>query len=148
MIAIEIAKRIELNKTILISSIKTIKEAPLYFKLFRITGLNRLMPVRKLSSFEFIIEYAFGGMSESDRQLFTDMLKKTSPVFMEWAMSSILRWDNQTIPQNVYHLTGDKDKVFPHKRIKAADIVKGGTHVMIFNNAKKINTWLKKILSN
>jgi pimeloyl-ACP methyl ester carboxylesterase len=148
MIAIEIAKKIELNKTILISSIKTIKEAPLYLKLFRITGLHRLVPVTKLSSLEFIIEYAFGGMSESDQRLFGDMLKKTSPVFMEWAISAILRWDNQTIPGNVYHLTGDKDRVFPYKKIKDADIVKGGTHVMIFNNPKKINTWLKKILSN
>jgi pimeloyl-ACP methyl ester carboxylesterase len=146
MIAMEIAKKIELNKTILISSIKTVKEAPLYFKFFRLTGLHRLIPVRKLSSLEFIIEYAFGGMSESDQQLFADMLKKTSPVFMEWAINAILQWDNQAIHANVYHLTGDKDKVFPYKNIVGADIIKGGTHVMIFNNSKAINSWLKKLL--
>ena len=147
MLAMEIAKKIELNKTILISSIKTVKEAPLYFKFFRLTRLHRLIPIRKLGSLEFVIEYAFGGMSESNQQLFADMLKKTSPLFMKWAIDAILHWDNQTIPANVYHLTGDRDKVFSHKRIKGADIVKGGTHVMIFNNAKKINTWLKERLS-
>jgi pimeloyl-ACP methyl ester carboxylesterase len=147
MVAMEIAKKIELDKTILISSIKTVEEAPSYFKFFRVTRLHRLIPIRKLGSLEFIIEYAFGGMSESDQQLFGDMLKKTSPIFMKWAIDAILQWGNQIIPANVYHLTGDKDKVFSYKRIKDADIVRGGTHVMIFNNAKKINTWLKEILS-
>src|SRR3978361_1183825 len=42
MIAMEISKKIELNKTILISSIKTVKEAPLYFKFFRVTRLQPL----------------------------------------------------------------------------------------------------------
>jgi hypothetical protein len=147
MIAIEIAKKISLQKTILISSIKTVKEAPWYFSFFRITRLHRLIPLKKLTSLEFIVEYAFGGMSEVDQQLFGDMLKKTSPVFMKWAIEAILRWDNLSIPGNVYHLIGDKDKVFPRKGIKGADIVNGGTHVMIFNNAKKINIWLKEILS-
>src|ERR1700743_3510918 len=35
MLAIEIAKKLKLKKTILISSIKTINEAPGYYKLFR-----------------------------------------------------------------------------------------------------------------
>ena len=39
MLAMEIAKKVDLNKTILISSIKTVGEAPLYFKFFRITRL-------------------------------------------------------------------------------------------------------------
>jgi hypothetical protein len=99
-----------------------------------------------LGSLEFIVEYAFGGMSENDQQLFGDMLKKTSPIFMKWAINAILHWTNQTIPANVYHLTGDKDRVFSHKRIKGAGIIKGGTHVMIFNNYKKINNWLKVTL--
>ncbi|MDB5152434.1 MAG: alpha/beta hydrolase, partial [Mucilaginibacter sp.] len=42
--------------------------------------------------------------------------------------------------------TGDMDKIFPYKRIKGATIIKGGTHIMIFNQAKEINTWLKEIL--
>jgi pimeloyl-ACP methyl ester carboxylesterase len=148
MIAVEIAKRITLDKVILISSIKSVNEAPWYFKFFRVTRLHHLIPTKKLTSLEFVIEYAFGGMSENDKQLFADMLKNTSPVFMKWAIDAILRWDNQTTPKNVYHITGDKDRVFPYKKINGATIVQGGTHIMIFNKSKEINTWLKNILKN
>lgn len=146
MLAIEIAKRVTLDKVILISSIKSIDEAPWYFSFFKTTQLHRLVPTKKLTSLEFVIEYAFGGMSESDQKLFADMLKSTSPHFMEWAIGAILNWDNQTIPKNVYHIVGDNDRVFPYQKIKGATVVKGGTHTMIFNNAKRISNWLKEIL--
>jgi pimeloyl-ACP methyl ester carboxylesterase len=146
MIGIEIAKKIELDKVILISSIKTADEAPRYFSFFRISKLHHLIPQKKLTSLEFMIEYAFGSMSEEDQQLFKSMLRNTSTIFMRWALDAILKWDNHVIPKNVYHIIGDKDRVFPYQRIKDAVIVKGGTHIMIFNKAKEINTWLKSIL--
>ena len=148
MIAIEIAKKTELNKVILISSIKIVDEAPWYFSFFRKTQLHRLIPTKRLTSLEFVIEYAFGGMSESDRELFASMLRNTSPIFMKWAINAILKWNNHIVPENVYHITGDKDRVFDYKRMKGVDIVKGGTHVMIFSKADEINKWLKKILQN
>ncbi|MFB9844436.1 alpha/beta hydrolase [Mucilaginibacter ginsenosidivorans] len=146
MLAVEVAKKIILNKVILISSIKSIDEAPWYFDFFRKVHVYRAIPVKRLTLVEFIAEYTFGGMSNDDQHIFADMLKNTSPVFMKWAIEAILHWDNQIIPQNVYHITGDKDKVFPYKNIKGATIVKGGTHVMIFNKSEEINKWLKNIL--
>ena len=48
MIAIEIAKLIPLNKVILISSIKTIDEAPRYFSFFKMLPLYRIVPGKYL----------------------------------------------------------------------------------------------------
>jgi len=146
MIAIEIAKKLELNKVILISSIKTATEAPLKFKLFRYLPLYRLVPTKLINSMGFIIRFAFGKMSQSHQELFVSMLRNTSPKFIKWALGAILHWDNQTIPKNVYHITGDKDLIFPYKRISNATIIKGGTHIMIFNRANDINRWFKEIL--
>lgn len=146
MIAIEIAKRIKLDKVILISSIKTVDEAPGYFKFFKNTRAHHLVPSQKLTSLEFVLEYAFGGMTAADRELFKDMLRNTSPVFVKWAIDAILNWDNHFIPSNVYHITGDNDKVFPYKNIRGAAIIKGGTHVMVYDRAPEINAWLQKIL--
>lgn len=148
MLAIEIAKRIELNKAILISSIKTADEAPRSFKWYRYLPLYRLLPEKWLPSMGFMVKKVMGKMSKHHQELFISMLKSTSPKFVKWALGAILHWDNRTIPKNVYHITGDKDKIFPYKRIKNATIVKGGTHIMIFNKAKQINTWLKEILEN
>jgi pimeloyl-ACP methyl ester carboxylesterase len=148
MLAIEIGKKVELDKTILISSIKTAKEAPLSFKLFRYIPLARAIPSKLIASAKFIIRLVIGKMSENNQDLFVNMLKNTSPVFIKWAKKAILYWDNQTIPKNVYHVIGDKDNIFPYKRINGATIVKGGTHIMIFDRATEINSWLKEILQH
>jgi hypothetical protein len=42
--------------------------------------------------------------------------------------------------------TGDKDLVFNYKNISNATIIKGGTHIMVFDKAKQINKLLKGIL--
>ncbi|QEM10324.1 alpha/beta hydrolase [Mucilaginibacter rubeus] len=146
VVAIEIAKLIPVEKVILISSIKTSDEAPRYFKLFRTLPIYKLIPGKVFNSMGGMVKPLFGHMSKEDAWLFGDMLRKSSPVFMKWAMYAILHWKNEVIPPNLYHITGDKDLVFDYKRIKGATIVKGGTHIMIFDKAKEINILLKGIL--
>ncbi|MDB5150576.1 MAG: Pimeloyl-ACP methyl ester carboxylesterase, partial [Mucilaginibacter sp.] len=146
VIAVEMAKFIPVEKVILISSIKTSDESPRYFKLFRALPVYKLIPGKVFNSMGAMVKPLFGHMSQEDAWLFGDMLKKSSPVFMKWAMYAILDWKNEIIPPNLYHITGDKDLVFDYKRIKSATIVNGGTHIMIFDKAKEINKLLKGIL--
>jgi len=86
-------------------------------------------------------------MSDKEKDIFKDMLKNASPEFMKWAMGAILHWDNKIIPPNVYQISGDKDLVFPYENLKDAIIVKGGTHIMIFDRAPQINKLLNEILN-
>ena len=146
MIAVEIAKLIPVKKVILISSIKTSNEAPWYFSLFRALPVYELIPGKWFTSLGFLIKPLFGHMSEEDAWLFSDMLKKTSPVFVKWAMEAVLHWKNEIVLPNLYHITGNKDLIFSYKRIHDASIVDGGTHIMIFDKAKEINKLLKRIL--
>jgi hypothetical protein len=148
MIAVEVAKIVPLDKAILISSIRTIDEAPGYFRLFRMLPVYKIIPGKLFTSMGFMLKPMFGKMSEADLRLFKDMLKNTSPVFVKWAMAAILNWDNKIIPPNIVQITGDKDTLFPYKKLKEAIIVKGGTHIMIFDKAKEINQMLKKIIKN
>jgi pimeloyl-ACP methyl ester carboxylesterase len=146
MIAVEIAKILPIKKVILISSIKTIDEAPWYFSLFRNLPVYKLIPGKLFTSMGWLIRFVFGKMNEADNWLFNDMLKNSSPTFVKWAMGATLHWDNKTIPPNTYIIIGDKDHVFDYRRIKDATVVKGGTHIMIFDKAKEINRILKRIL--
>ncbi|HEY4323386.1 MAG TPA: alpha/beta hydrolase [Mucilaginibacter sp.] len=148
MLAIEIAKKVPLEKVILISSIKTIDEAPAYFKLFRDIPVYNVIPGKVLSVVDFIMELVYGEMNKADIELFQDMLKTWTPEFLRWAMGAALHWENKIIPPNTYHIVGDKDKVFPSKKIKDAIVVKGGTHIMIYDEPGKINKILKSILEN
>ena len=146
MLTMEIAKKVNLKKAILISSIKTVKEAPGYFSLFRAVPVYKLLPEAMLNKLGFLIKPMFGHMKDSDAWLFNDMLSKNSPKFMKWAMRVVVKWENMTVPANVFHIHGDKDRIFPVKKIEDASIVKGGSHIMIFDKAKQVNKWLKPIL--
>jgi len=138
MLTIEIGKLVPLNKAILISSIKTIDEAPGYFKVFKKLPVFKILPGKIFNSMGFMIKPLFGKMTDGDAWLLNDMLSNTSP--------AVLKWDNKTIPPNVYHIHGDKDLVFPYKNIKNTELVKGGTHIMVYNMAKQVNKLLKNIL--
>ena len=146
MIAIEIAKQVALNKVILISSIKTIHEAPWYFKAFRTLPLYKPMSGQVLKKMGFLMRPIFGKFTADDLWVFEDMLKKSSSKFIKWAIGAVLGWTNETVPPNVYHLIGNKDMVFSYKQIKDATVIKGGTHIMVFDKAKQINKILKGIL--
>lgn len=148
MLTIEIAKKVELEKAILISSIKTTDEAPQSFKWYGRLPFYKLIPSKWLPFTGSLIRKVMGKMSKHHQELFVSMLKGTSPQFIKWALGAIPRWDNHLIPNNVYHITGSRDKIFPCKWIHGATIIEGGTHIMIFSKAKQINSWLKEILLN
>ncbi|MGN6181505.1 MAG: alpha/beta hydrolase [Mucilaginibacter sp.] len=146
MLAIEIAKKLKLQKTILISSIKTIDEAPFYFRLFRAIPVYRLFSDKMLDLVKYFVTPVLGIKNKEEGWLFNDMFDGTSRKFLRWSMGAAVHWDNKTIPANVYHISGDKDLVFNYKHLSNVTIVKGGTHLMVFDMAKEINKWLKPIL--
>ena len=148
MLAMEIAKMVQLKQVILISSIKTKGEAPDYFKFFKKVPVYKIIPNSFLTAAAPLLRLRFGNMGHDDLQLFKDMLKNSSPVLLKWAMGAALQFNNETLPKNVHHINGDDDRVFDHDRITGATIIKGGTHIMLFDRAHEINAILKTILAN
>ncbi|HZY37669.1 MAG TPA: alpha/beta hydrolase [Mucilaginibacter sp.] len=148
MIAIEMGKIIPLKKIILISSIRTADEAPGYFNFFRSIPVYKIIPENALSSLDYILELFFGNLEKLDKGLFLSMLRKWSPEFLKWAIDAVLKWDNKVVPENTWLITGDKDLVFPYKNAQDAIVVKGGTHVMIYDKAHEISKILKDILNS
>ena len=49
------------------------------------------------------------------------------------------------VNNNVIHIHGNKDEIFPIKYIKNCIVIEGGTHVMILNKAKRISLILEDI---
>jgi pimeloyl-ACP methyl ester carboxylesterase len=146
MLTIEVAKQVSLNKAILISSIKNSDEAPWYFSFFRNIPVYKLIPGKFFTSLGVLIKPVFGQMSKEDGAMFRSMLGNSSPTFVSWAMHAVLNWQSKTVVPNVYHITGNKDMVFNYKKIKGANIIEGGTHIMVFDKAQQINQLLKEIL--
>ena len=65
---------------------------------------------------------------------------------IEWAVNEIFNWRNNWIPDNVIHIHGDKDRIFPVSKIKVDYIIKGATHLLIYNRADEVNRCIRNIL--
>lgn len=147
MLAVEIDKQVKLKHCIIISSIKTIAEAPGYFKFFKAFPVYKLIPAKWLISLGFLAKPLFYSKIGADSYLFNLMLQNTSPVFMKWAMHAALNWKGEEPGQHIHHIAGDADMIFNYRRIKNASLIKGGDHMMVFAKAKEISPMIRNILN-
>jgi pimeloyl-ACP methyl ester carboxylesterase len=145
----EMAKIIQTNKVIIISSVKTNKEFPSRFKIARNTKAYKLIPTQLLADIEKLVKYAFGDNIVAKRlKLYEKYLSVRDKHYLDWAIETILCWNQKEINEAVIHIHGDADEVFPIKHIRKCIVVKGGTHIMILNKFKWLNENLPKLIVN
>ncbi len=146
IIAVEIAKQIDVGKLILISSAKTASEIPFYFRWAGKLGFHKLLPTRLLKCTNFLINWFFGASSVSDRQLLKQILADTDPIFFKWAIDQIVRWKNKTLPNHFAHIHGTTDRILPVHFVSSDIRVIGGGHLMVFNKSGVLSEMIKKEL--
>ena len=146
LIAVEIAKKIDTEKVILIASAKTKNEIPFYYRFAGQLRLHKLLPTGLLKSSNFITNWFFGTTSTFDKQLLKQILIDTDPTFLKWAIDKISRWTNQTETKNIFHIHGKSDKILPLSYVKCNTTIKNGGHLMTLNKSDEINIILKKHL--
>lgn len=145
----EMAKIIQTDKLIIISSVKTNKEFPSRFKIARNTKAYKLIPTQLLADIEKLVKYAFGDNIVAKRlKLYEKYLSVRDKHYLDWAIETILCWNQKEINEAVIHIHGDEDEVFPIKHIRKCIVVKGGTHIMILNKFKWMNENLPKLILN
>lgn len=145
----EMAKIIQTDKLIIISSVKTNKEFPSRFKIARNTKAYKLIPTQLLADIEKLVKYAFGDNIVAKRlKLYEKYLSVRDKHYLDWAIETILCWNQKEINEAVIHIHGDADEVFPIKHIRKCIVVKGGTHIMILNKFKWMNENLPKLILN
>ncbi len=147
MMGIEIAKQLPLQKLIIVSSIKSTAELPGWMKVAGSLKLNKIFPIRPYKLLEKIDNNRLGISSPEEKEMVRAYRKKVDPVYFHWAIHEILNWKNDWQPENLLHIHGDKDKIFPIKRINHTCVIKNGTHMMIYNRAKEIGRYIEQELS-
>ena len=146
IIAQELSKYIDVQKTIIISSVRTNREFPKRFKWAKYTKLYKLLPTRGVETLLHWIE-RFGSEKQKKRmELYNRYLSIRDPHYLNWCIQAVLNWEQKEELENVIHIHGTKDEVFPFKNIRNAIEVKGGTHAMILVKYKWFNQNLQKIL--
>jgi len=147
MMAIEIAKQIETEKVILISSTKTACEVPPYFKMFRWFPIHRVFPFKSLLWAGYWLAYWFFSLETVDeRQMLKAILLDIDPHFLKWSFHKVVTWKNDVIPENLQHIHGSGDRIFLMRFIKPDYILTKGGHLMVMNQAAEISNLLEKLL--
>lgn len=146
MMSIEIAKLIVVEKVILLSSISTCHELPLYMKIAGTLHLNRLIPMRPYSILEPLENYNLGVETKEEKRLVKEYRKNLNLQYSNWAIDQVVTWKNSFVPPHLIHIHGSNDHIFPIKKVKADYVIKGGGHLIPMNNADEVNAILKKEL--
>jgi pimeloyl-ACP methyl ester carboxylesterase len=142
----EMAQFLELRKIIIISSVKSNNELPSRMKIARTTKAYKLIPTSLLSNVDALAKYAFGTMIKERLKMYKKYLTMSDKVYLDWAIEQVVCWERTIVDNNVIHIHGDNDSVFPVQNIKDFINVKAGTHIMIVNRYKWFNENLPEII--
>jgi alpha/beta superfamily hydrolase len=135
------------KKVIIISSVKSNAEFPRRFKLAKTTKAYKLIPTTLFENIEMLIKFSFGSSIVKQRlALYEKFLAVRDKRYLDWAIEQIINWNRIEIDEEIIHIHGDADEVFPPKNIKNFISVKGGTHIMILSKYRWLNDNLPKIL--
>ncbi|MEO5944631.1 MAG: alpha/beta hydrolase [Ferruginibacter sp.] len=147
MMAIEISKIMEIEKIILISSAKTKKEIPFYYKMVGKIGFHKITPASFLKKTTLFSNWYFSVKNNKDKKILVEIIKDADPVFLTWAVDKILKWKNIIIPLNLRHIHGTADRALPIQFIRPDVKVPGAGHLMVLDRPEIITDFIKKEIS-
>ncbi len=146
MLVQEMAKLIQVRKTIIISSVKHASELPKRMHFARYTKIHKILPTGLINNVELLAKYAFGETVTKRLALYEEYLSLRDKLYIDWSIDQIVNWKQSERPDNLIHIHGEKDPVFPIQNIKDCIQVKNGTHTMIIHRAKWFNEHLPTII--
>ena len=148
MLVQEMAKLIPVKKVILVSTVKSHKELPNRMLFAKYTKVHKLLPTGIINNVELLAKYAFGETVTKRLHLYEQYLDVRDKRYIDWAIDTIVKWEQEHPPKNLIHIHGEKDAVFPIQKIKNCISVKNGTHTMIIHRAKWFNEHLPTLISS
>ncbi|PKL16336.1 MAG: alpha/beta hydrolase [Spirochaetae bacterium HGW-Spirochaetae-5] len=146
IVAIELSKIIDYKMVIIISSVKDKYEIPALYRIIGKLGVLNLIPSVVLKSFKSGIHYYFGIKKREEKLLLNSIINETDSVFLKWALTQVMRWNNINIIDNLHHIHGNKDRLFPINKIKNYFLIESGHHFMIVSKSQEVSETINNIL--
>jgi len=142
----EMSHLLQTRKLIIISSIKCRSEMPRRLRFLKNSQAYKFFPSRKLSRIDDFSKYNFHPQLKKKTELYNKYMSVRDEKYLNWAIHNVLHWKNTLPQENIIHIHGNKDEIFPIKYIKNCIAVDGGTHAMIIVKAKKISAIIDELL--
>jgi pimeloyl-ACP methyl ester carboxylesterase len=146
MLATEMAKRVQPHKTILISSVPDASQLPAYYRWAWRMGIQYIMTPTIIKS-GVMIKRLLTAEDPEDKKIIQEMARDMDPEFVRWAMWTIVHWQTTEGSQpDCIHIHGTADGILPCRYTRPTHRIPKAGHLMIFNQADRINGLLKEIL--
>lgn len=142
----ELAKRIAVRKTIIISSVRTHTEFPKRMKWAQKLVLYKFFPTGSVNRLEALLKKYSSTKSKERIALFAEYMTVRDANYLDWALKTMLNWKEDHPNPDVIHIHGNKDEIFPIQYIKDSIVVKGGTHAMILIRYRWFNEHLPQLI--
>ena len=142
----EMARQIDVRKVIIISSVKSKTELPKRLIFAKYTKIHRLLPTGLVNNVELLARYAFGETVVKRLELYEEYLSIRDKYYLDWAIDTIVHWDQKEFHPRLVHIHGDRDAVFPIQNISNCIRISDGSHTMIINRFKWFNQQLPTII--
>mgnify|MGYP001224867911 FL=1 len=142
----EMAKHIKVSNTVIISSIKNNVELPFSMKMAQKTNAHKLLPIKWINNIDHLALFAFGKGIKKRIELYQRYLSERNPEYLNWAIDTLVHWDQNKTPKNLIHIHGTSDNVFPVKNLFNPFIKIKGGHAIIITQANWFNNELPKLL--
>lgn len=139
MIAVEIAKELNPVLTILIATIPCSNLLPLHYRFMGVLRFNNFIPPSLIKSSNLFSYYLFGVKTKEEKHLLNSIIFNTDLFFLKWALSAILKWDNEKIVRNTIHIHGTSDKILPIKYVTPSHKIKGGGHLIVYTHSNIVS---------
>ena len=143
----EMAKYIDCKKIIIISSVKSNQELPNHMKLAQLTNAHKLIPTQWIKNFETLTFFVFGNGIKKRLQHYKRYLSEKDPDYFNWAIDRLVKWSNSFPSEDVIHIHGKNDSVFPIKNIQDPVIKIEGDHAIVLTQSDWFSKNLPKIIN-
>ena len=148
MLAAEIAKVHPAAICILISSAARPAELPAFYRLLGKLRVNRLVPLKMYKEPNVLMFWYFGAKTKEEKDLLRGIVRDSDPVFVQWAVDSILRWKNETLPEGLFRIHGTADRVIPIRNVTAQHAIPKGSHLIVYSQAAAVSRAISLALGN
>lgn len=141
LIAVEISKFLNPELTILISSAETRNEIPFIYRFLGKINIVKYIPAKFLNPPKWLAKILFGTKKVA---LLNQILDDTDLNFTKWAVQELSTWKNNQRVDKVLKIVGTKDKLIPLKHEENIQLIEGGGHLMIIDNADEVSQIINK----
>ncbi|QDT05087.1 Alpha/beta hydrolase family protein [Rubripirellula lacrimiformis] len=148
IVALHLARHVDAQAVILIGSIKSPSQLPVYARCARpFRFLIPFIPIRFLQwltrpmtakRFKRFAPFAYGLACQ---------FRDSDPRIFRWSLSRILDWSSDPVVScPIYHLHGDRDWTLPLRYTDPDRIVAGGGHVISLTHPADVNDFIRHVL--